>query len=126
MSSFLDSLDHITVITKDLKKTKDFYVNILGMNIDYNRPPFKFDGIWLSLKKRAVVHVVVKDEHIIDENLLPTLDHVAFRAKDMKNIKLNLKKNSISYEEKVTPDNKISQIFLKDPNGIKIEISKAV
>ena len=126
MSSFLDSLDHITVITKDLKKTKDFYVNILGMNIDYDRPPFKFDGIWLSLNKRAVVHVVVKEEHIIDENLLPTLDHVAFRAKDMKNIKLNLKKNSISYEEKVTPDNKISQIFLKDPNGIKIEISKAV
>ena len=126
MSSFLDSLDHVTVITKDLKKTKDFYINILGMNIDYNRPPFKFDGIWLSLNKRAVVHVVVKDEHIIDENLLPTLDHVAFRAKDMKNIKLNLKKNSISYEEKVTPDNKISQIFLKDPNGIKIEISKAV
>lgn len=126
MSSFLDSLDHITVITKDLNKTKNFYVNILGMNIDYNRPPFKFDGIWLSLNKRAVVHVVVKEEHIIDENLLPTLDHVAFRAKDMKNIKLNLKKNSISYEEKVTPDNKISQIFLKDPNGIKIEISKAV
>ena len=126
MSSFLDSLDHITVITKDLKKTKDFYVNILGMNIDYNRPPFKFDGIWLSLNKRAVVHVVVKEEHIIDENLLPTLDHVAFRAKDMKNIKLNLKKNSISYEEKVTPDNKISQIFLKDPNGIKIEISKTI
>ena len=126
MSSFLDSLDHITVITRDLTKTKDFYVNILGMNIDYSRPPFKFDGIWLSLNKRAVVHVVVKEEHIIDENLLPTLDHVAFRAKDMKNIKLNLKKNSISYEEKVTPDNKISQIFLKDPNGIKIEISKAV
>ena len=98
MSSFLDSLDHITVITKDLKKTKDFYVNILGMNIDYNRPPFKFDGIWLSLNKRAVVHVVVKEEHIIDENLLPTLDHVAFRAKDMRKIKLNLKQNSISYE----------------------------
>ena len=126
MSSFLDSLDHITVITKDLKKTKDFYVNILGMNIDDNRPPFKFGGIWLSLNKRAVVHVVVKEEHIIDENLLPTLDHVSFIAKDIKNIKLNLKKNSISYEEKVTPDNKISQIFLKDPNGIKIEISKAV
>ena len=126
MSSFLDSLDHITVITKDLKKTKDFYVNILGMNIDYNRPPFKFDGIWLSLNKRAVVHVVVKEEHIIDENLLPTLDHVAFRANDMKKIKLNLKENSISYDERITPDNKISQIFLKDPNGIKIEISKAL
>ena len=69
---------------------------------------------------------MVKEEHIIDENLLPTLDHVAFRAKDMKKIKLNLKENSISYEERITPDNKISQIFLKDPNGIKIEISKAV
>ena len=57
MSSFLDSLDHITVITKDLKKTKDFYVNILGMNIDYNRPPFKFDGIWLSLNKLSLIHI---------------------------------------------------------------------
>ena len=126
MSSFLDSLDHITVVTKDLIKTKDFYINILGMDIDYNRPPFKFDGIWLSLNNRAVVHVVVKNEHITDENILPTLDHVAFRAKDMKKIKLNLKMNSITYEERVTPDNKISQIFLKDPNGIKIEISKSV
>tara|TARA_Y100001970_G_C13653306_1_gene564645 strand:+ start:126 stop:506 length:381 start_codon:yes stop_codon:yes gene_type:complete len=126
LNSFLDSLDHITVITKDLNKTKDFYVNILGMNIDHNRPPFKFNGIWLSLNNRAVVHVVVKPEHIIDENILPTLDHVAFRAKDMKKIKLNLNKNTITYEERVTPDNKISQLFLKDPNGIKIEISQSV
>ena len=71
MSSFLDSLDHISVITKDLKKTKDFYVYILGMNIDYNRPPFKLEGIWLSLNNRAVVHIVVKNEHVINENLLP-------------------------------------------------------
>ena len=44
----------------------------------------------------------------------------------MKKIKLNLKENSISYDERITPDNKISQIFLKDPNGIKIEISKTI
>ena len=78
MSSFLDSLDHITVITKDLKKTKDFYVNILGMNIDYNRPPFKFEGIWLSLNNRAVVHIVVKNEHVINENLLQVYDEMFY------------------------------------------------
>jgi hypothetical protein len=44
----------------------------------------------------------------------------------MMNIKKHLQKNTISYEEKITPDNKISQIFIKDPNGIKIELSKSL
>ena len=59
MSNLLDSLDHITVLTKNLELTKDFYIKILGMEIDNNRPPFKFEGVWLSLNERAVVHIVV-------------------------------------------------------------------
>ena len=41
-------------------------------------------------------------------------------------VKKHLKKNAIPYEEKITPDNKISQLFIKDPNGIKIELSKSL
>ena len=40
--------------------------------------------------------------------------------------KKHLENNAIPYEEKITPDNKISQIFIKDPNGIKIELSKSL
>ena len=53
MNKFLDSLDHITIITTKLKKTTDFYINILGMELDNNRPPFNFEGAWLSGPRRA-------------------------------------------------------------------------
>ena len=126
MNNLLDSLDHVTVITNNLEKTKNFYINILGMQVDNNRPPFEFDGIWLTLNERAVVHVVVKNSHEVEKNSAPTLDHIAFKANNINNIKKNLQKYSIPYEEKVTPDNKISQIFISDPNKIKIELSKTI
>ena len=126
MSNLLEGLDHVTVITNNLKSTKDFYINILGMEIDNRRPPFEFEGVWLSLNKSAVVHIIEKKTHDIEKNENPTLDHIAFKAINMINIKKNLQKYSIPYYEKITPDNKISQIFIQDPNKIKIELSKAV
>tara|TARA_B110000438_G_scaffold214515_1_gene206796 strand:+ start:415 stop:792 length:378 start_codon:yes stop_codon:yes gene_type:complete len=125
MDNLLDSLDHITIITKSLEETKKFYINILGMEIDSNRPPFNFDGAWLSLNKRPVVHIIVKKEHKNNTDS-PTLDHVAFRANNIENIKNKLNLLNISYDERITPDNKVHQIFTVDPNGIKIELSKSI
>ena len=126
MHDLLDSLDHITIITKHLDKTKDFYINILGMEIDNNRPPFSFDGVWLALNKRPVVHIIVNKSHTNNNSYKPTLDHVAFTAKNIENIKNKLDQLNISYDERITPDNKVHQIFTIDPNGIKIELSKSI
>ena len=123
MKDLLDSLDHVTIITKNLTETINFYINILGMEIDNNRPPFNFEGAWLSLNKRPIVHIILKDTHI-NSSEQPTLDHIAFRAINIKKIKTHLENSNISYEEKFTPDNKVHQIFTIDPNGIKIELSK--
>ncbi len=49
MNKYLDSLDHITIITKDLAKTRDFYTKIFDMKIDENRPPFSFEGIFYEI-----------------------------------------------------------------------------
>ena len=125
MSNLLDSLDHITIITKDLDETKIFYINVLGMKIDNNRPPFDFDGAWLALNERPVVHIIVNEEHS-NSSYKPTLDHVAFRANNIESIKKRLDRYDISYEEKITPDNQVHQIFIVDPNGIKIELSKLI
>ena len=125
MHDLLDSLDHITIITKNLEETKRFYINILGLEIDDNRPPFIFDGAWLTLNKRPVVHIVVNKNHQNNSDN-PTLDHVAFRAKNIEDIKNKLDQLNISYDERITPDNKVHQIFTIDPNGIKIELSKSI
>ena len=125
MNKLLDSLDHITIITKNLKATTNFYINILGMELDSNRPPFNFDGAWLSLNNRPVVHIVVNSNHNTNNNK-PTLDHIAFRANNIELIKKKLNKHKIKYLEKKTPDNKIVQLFITDPNGIKLELSKLI
>ena len=125
MSNLLDSLDHITIITKKLNETKTFYINILGMKINNDRPPFDFDGAWLDLNERPVVHIIVNKKHMNSTDK-PTLDHVAFRANNIKSIKEKLDQHNISYEERITPDNQIHQIFTVDPNGIKIELSKLI
>ena len=125
MNKYLDSLDHITIITKDLAKTIDFYTKIFDMKIDENRPPFSFEGIWLSLNGRAVIHIIVNSSHK-SPNIKPTLDHIAFKAKDINLIKNNLSKYDIKFIEKKTPDNKIIQVFITDPNGIKLELSKPI
>jgi hypothetical protein len=96
------------------------------MEIDNNRPPFSFDGVWLALNKRPVVHIIVNKSHANNNSYKPTLDHVAFRAINIERIKNNLDKFNISYDQKFTPDNKINQIFIIDPNGIKIELSKSI
>ena len=123
MNKYLDSLDHITIITTNLKETTDFYTKIFEMEIDKRRPPFNFEGAWLSLNNRAVIHIVVKKNHK-SNNINPTLDHIAFRAKDINLIKNKLDKYNIIYTEKLTPDNKILQVFITDPNGVKLELSK--
>ena len=97
----------------------------LGMKIDNNRPPFDFDGAWLALNERPVVHIIVNEEHS-NSSHKPTLDHVAFRANNIESIKKRLDRYDISYEEKITPDNQVHQIFIVDPNGIKIELSKLI
>jgi len=125
MNNLLDSLDHITIITKNLDETKKFYINILGMKINNNRPPFNFDGAWLDLNNRPVVHIIVKENHHYSSEKA-TLDHVAFRAKNIESIKKRLDQYNISYDEKITPDNQVHQIFTIDPNGIKIELSKLI
>jgi len=125
MNNLLDSLDHITIITKNLDETKKFYINILGMKINNNRPPFNFDGAWLDLNNRPVVHIIVKENHHYSSDKA-TLDHVAFRAKNIESIKKRLDQYNISYDEKITPDKQVHQIFTIDPNGIKIELSKLI
>ena len=60
----LQSMDHITLIVKDLEATVDFYCNKLGM-FEIQRPDFDFPGAWFGLtadQKHAEIHATVESE----------------------------------------------------------------
>src|SRR6202000_2921008 len=53
----LNALHHITVMTKDLDATRDFYRDILGLTEGF-RPELPFPGYWLYCGETPVVHLV--------------------------------------------------------------------
>ena len=91
----LSSLDHCSIRTVKLDATRNFYVDILGME-DGDRPEFPFPGAWLYVDGVAVLHLVGVDPDdpsglqqylggATDAESLTgsgAFDHIAFRAKD--------------------------------------------
>ena len=53
----LGGLQHYTIEPQDLERTKDFYVDVLGLEIG-DRPPLDFPGYWLYSGGQATVHLM--------------------------------------------------------------------
>src|SRR5690349_20699362 len=53
----LGGLQHFTIEPQDLEKTKEFYVDVLGLE-NGNRPPLDFPGYWLYSGGQATVHLM--------------------------------------------------------------------
>ena len=132
----LRTLDHCSIRTLNLEATRDFYINVLGMN-EGHRPDFPFPGCWLYVDGRTVVHLVGVDPNDpsglmgylggdIDAEALTgsgSFDHIAFRATDAPAMLERLKKNDVAYRERQVPNMDLHQIFVEDPNGITIELN---
>src|ERR1700732_2987468 len=53
----LGGLQHYTIEPQDLERTKNFYVEVLGLEIG-DRPPLDFPGYWLYSGGTATVHLM--------------------------------------------------------------------
>ena len=131
----LTSLDHCSIRTAKLDETRDFYVDVLGME-DGDRPNFPFPGNWLYVDGHAAVHLVGVDpddptgleEYLgaVDVAELDgsgAFDHLAFRAEDPGRLSERLKRLDVPYRERKVPNMDLFQIFLEDPNGITVELN---
>lgn len=131
----LNALQHYTIRTTRLRETCDFYVNILGLR-DGERPLFDFPGNWLYLGDQAVVHLLginQKDRSGLTDYLgdkapeklsgTGAVDHIAFSATDFVGVRKHIERNGLKFFERKVPDLGLRQIFLEDPNGIKIELN---
>jgi len=116
------ALDHVTIVTRDLAASRDFYMGVLGLEEADFRPNFAFDGAWLTLGPTAVVHLMVVDRDLGD-GLTQPFDHFALRARDMKGVRAALDQRGIAFTEQQPPGSTIRQIFLKDPDGVRVELT---
>ena len=133
----LKTFEHVLILADDVDKTKDFYVDILGLNIGY-RPNFQFKGYWLYLDenpKAACIHLAMRKQDTGQDYYIGkkddvksgsgAIDHVAFNADDIEGMKAKLEKISIEYTHRKVPGFPLEQLFIMDPDGVKVELNYA-
>lgn len=116
----IGELDHYNIITADLDRSVSFYEQVLGLR-NGKRPDFGIPGAWLYSGARAVVHLIGVDKN--DKSGAGTIDHVAFRAEDFETTRQTLTAKGVEFSEVNIPDFDLRQIFVHDPDGVKIELN---
>lgn len=116
----IGELDHYNIITADLERSVTFYEDILGLK-NGKRPDFGIPGAWLYSGDRPVVHLIGVEKN--DKSGGGTIDHVAFRAGDFDATRTKFSERGIEFSEVNIPDFDLKQIFLHDPDGVKIELN---
>lgn len=127
----VEMLEHFTVRCTDLDRTRNFYVEFIGLRLG-PRPAFDFSGYWLYLGDQPVVHLVLESEwddgRAPRDPLLPppetgALDHIAFRGADLQGTRAKLRAQGIAFRERPVPGKPLHQLFVHDPDGVMIELN---
>jgi catechol 2,3-dioxygenase-like lactoylglutathione lyase family enzyme len=112
-------MNHFTVLTDDLARTRAFYVDMLGLG-EGPRPPLGFPGAWFYAGGWPILHVIAGRP--LPSERRGVLDHMAFSASDLAGITARLDAAGVAYDVHVQPDTNVRQLFLVDPNGARVEL----
>ena len=130
----LSHLEHFLIQTADIDATRDWYVNVLGFH-EGPHPDFKFPVVWLYLGDRDVVHLTQGGKNVSENRKAylgqqsdavhgsGVLDHVAFRCTGLREMMEHLQSNKIEFTRRMVSDQDLFQLFLMDPNGLKVELN---
>jgi len=126
-------MEHFLVLTDDIEITRDFYFKALGVVVG-PRPPLNFGGYWLYLGDVPCIHIGDWSTYTANatQHGIPvssrapgtgSMDHVAFNADDFDEVASRLRSHKIPSALNVVKENGLRQLFLEDPNGLRIEIN---
>ncbi len=129
----LTGLEHLLVLTDDLEASRAFYCEVLGLQ-EGERPPLEFSGRWLYAGGVPCVHLAQRSEYAAHAATLGldasppghrtgAVDHVAFNASDYEEIAARLAEHGVDAIENEIPAAGLRQLFVLDPNGVRVEIN---
>lgn len=118
----IQGMNHFTVLSDDLEATREFYCDLLGLEVGW-RPPFQFPGWWLYAGGTPVLHVIHRDK--LNEVRAWVIDHMAFTATDLPGTVAKLKARGLEYDLRRLAGGGIWQLFFDDPHGAKVEFDFA-
>jgi catechol 2,3-dioxygenase-like lactoylglutathione lyase family enzyme len=129
-------LEHFLLQCADIEATADWYVRVLGLR-DGDHPDFKIPVKWLYAGDTDVIHITEGGANVSENRMkylgqqstalsgTGVIDHVAFRTTGLKDMMARLQQQKVKYTTRRADDQALFQIFLFDPNGVKIELNFA-
>jgi catechol 2,3-dioxygenase-like lactoylglutathione lyase family enzyme len=136
----IGKLDHYSIRTLDVEASRRFYTEVMGFTVGF-RPPFNFPGLWLYNDRPypesyGVVHIIGIDlndpaglkEYLGDKDLdslkgTGTVDHMAFAATGLADMRERLKRMNVPNRERSVPSLGLHQVFFEDPSQVTIELN---
>ena len=117
----IKAIHHVSLIVADTCKALTFYVDILGMKIEPDRPDLGFPGAWLNIGKQQI--------HLLE---LPNPDpvsnrpdhggrdrHLAVEVNDILSLKNKLDEKNVNFSMSKSGR---KALFVRDPDGNTLEI----
>lgn len=132
----LNHMQHFLIQSEDIEKTREWYVDVLGLKDGYT-PDFKFPVYWLYIGDQDVLHLTQGGKNVSKNRMTylgqqsqdtqgsGVIDHIAFHASDLHAMIRHFEEHNISFSERQVSSQGLYQLFLFDPNGIKIELNFA-
>ncbi|KAI3448347.1 hypothetical protein Pfo_005012 [Paulownia fortunei] len=118
------SLNHVSFVCKSVKKSVQFYEQVLGFVLIKRPSSFDFEGAWL-FNHGIGIHLL-ESENVTRKKgkINPKDNHISFQCSDMDLIIHQLEEMKIEYVKAVVKEGGIivDQIFFHDPDGYMIEI----
>ena len=145
----LQRLEHYLVLSDDIHRTRDFYRDVLGMMEGF-RPELDFPGYWLYLGDTPCIHIAEWRSYAVWTKKVGipvstraastgAVDHIAFNGTGFAEVRARLVERGLAFSENSLEDDRqdggsaanagairghrLMQIFLRDPNGVPIEIN---
>jgi len=118
----VDALQHVNIRCGDVEASREFYARILGLTVGA-RPPFASTGYWMYLGDHPIVHLVQRPDGEPRAEGPGNLDHVGFGGVDLAGTRAQLEAAGIPFREKIVPRDGSIQIFVIDPDGVRVELN---
>ena len=133
----ISHLEHFLVVAQDYEATVQWYIDNLGFTKGPH-PDFGADieVTWLYLGDTDVIHIVPprpddEPRPVPDPNATPRdiaqgsrpIHHIAFRAANRVEMTDRFKQRGITYLEQQASKQDLYQVFVRDPNGITVELN---
>ena len=127
-------MEHFLIQSEDIEATKNWYVDVLGMTVGPS-PDFKFPVYWLYVGERDVLHLTQGGAKVSDNRMTylgqesqairgsGVIDHIAFRANGLEDTIAHFRRLGVEFKERQVNDQGLYQLFLLDPNGLKVELN---